>query len=106
MNAQPRNVLINAGMVLGGVLVVTGMTGLLFILGVTLVSTISHPIINPIEWTPVIPLLGLIATCLTTGGSIGIIRSRHPFSALAVGMIIASIVFLLVIVSYYFGYAH
>ena len=106
MNAQVRNVLISAGMVLGGVLVGTGIAGLLFILGVTLVSTISHSIINPTEWTPVIPLIGLIATYLTAGGSVGIIRSRHPFSPPAVGMIIAAIVFLLVIVGYYFSYAH
>lgn len=106
MKPQVRNVLISAGMVLGGVLVGTGITGLLFILGVTLVSTISHSIINPTEWTPVIPLIGLTATCVTAGGSIAIIRRRHPFSSLAVGMVVAAVVFLLVIVGYYFGYAH
>lgn len=100
-----KRTLLATALVVGGIVAGMGITGLLFILGVTLVSTVSHTVINPTEWTLAVPAIALLATAITTGGSLNIIRTRHPFSALAVGMIIAALVFLAVIVGYYFGYA-
>ena len=103
MSTQTRYVLVNIGLFLAGLLAGTAVTGLLFILGVTLISTVSHSIMNPTEWTLAVPLIGLVAAVVTTGGSVGIIR--HPSATLAYGMIAAAVIFFLVILGYYFGYA-
>lgn len=105
MSTQTRYVLVNIDLFLAGLLAGTAVTGLLFILGVTLISTVSHSIMNPTEWTLAVPLIGLVAAVVTTGGSVGIIRSRHPSATLAYGMIAAAVIFFLVILGYYFGYA-
>ena len=57
MSTQTRYVLVNIGLFLAGLLAGTAVTGLLFILGVTLISTVSHSIMNPTEWTLAVPLI-------------------------------------------------
>ena len=61
MSTQTRYVLVNIGLFLAGLLAGTAVTGLLFILGVTLISTVSHSIMNPTEWTLAVPLIGPVS---------------------------------------------
>lgn len=92
------------GVLLAGVMAGAGVVGLLFIFAVTIVSTISPGFLNPTHWSVFVPLLALLIGALIGWGAVSVIRSDHPLSLIAYGVIFSTVVFCILVFVYYFVY--
>lgn len=89
----------------GGVVAGAGIIGLLFILAMTLFSHASPAIINPTEWSVVVPIVAVVVGAIITAIGVLIIKSHYPLAAVVYGVIFSTVVFCVVVVAYYLIYA-